>query len=181
MKANPPAHAPVRARACVAASVASSAHSGVYPIVKELRAGLQDPTILRLYDYWDAKRGARFAPRRQEIDPLDFPYALADIALAEVLEGPPLAFRYRLVGENLVRRDGYNMRGRLLAELPEPEYRERVRVAWTQVVETRQPRHTFFSAALDGRPRRYESLVLPIAADGDDVAYILGIQRHSVR
>jgi hypothetical protein len=149
--------------------------------MEQLRAGLQDSVIRRLYDYWDARRGARFAPRRQDIDPVDFPYALNDVALAEVICGPPIAFRYRLVGENLVRRDGYNMRGKLLAEMPEPEYRERVRRAWTEVVENRRPRHTFFSAPLDGRTRRYESLILPIAGEADDVAYILGVQRHSVR
>ena len=149
--------------------------------METLRTGLQDAAILRLYDYWNAKRGARFAPERDDIDPVDFPYALSDVALAEVLSGPPLAFRYRLVGENLVRRDGYNMRGKLLTEMPEREYRERVRAAWTEVVERRRPRHTFFSAPLDGRPRRYESLVLPIAGEADSVAYILGIQRHAVR
>jgi hypothetical protein len=149
--------------------------------MEELRAGLRDFAVLRLYDYWETKRGARFAPQRTEIDPLEFPYALADLALAEVLPGPPLAFRYRLVGENLVRRDGYNMRGKLLAEMPEAEYRDRVRMAWTEVVEKRRPRHSFFSALLDGRPRRYESLVLPIGGETDSVAYIMGIQRHLVR
>src|SRR5688572_20100313 len=102
MPRSPRAHAsqlqgPVAAKA---AQLARFLGSGYFSIMEQLRTGLQEPAILRLYDYWDARRGARFAPRRQDIDPIHFPYALGDVALAEVLGGSPLAFRYRLVGEN---------------------------------------------------------------------------------
>jgi hypothetical protein len=124
------------------------------------------------------KRGGRFAPARTDIDPLDFSYALADMALADVIEESPLRFRYRVVGDNLISRDGYNMRGKCLEDIPEPEYRERVRAAWTRVVEQRQPVHHILTAIVDKRPRSYESLVLPLSADGVRVTMIIGIQRH---
>jgi len=144
----------------------------------ELRASLEDAIIRRVFDYWDARRGDRFAPARRDLDPVDIPFALADIVLVDVVAGQPCRFRYRLVGENLVAVDGYNMRGRFLDELPEPEYRERVRLTWTRVVETRLPLHHVRCAVFDGRRRRYESLVLPLSGDGSRVDMILGIQRH---
>jgi hypothetical protein len=144
----------------------------------QFSGSLQNEIVRRVFAYWNERRGARFAPARAELDPVDFAYALADVALADVIEGPPLRFRYRLVGHNLVVRDGYNMRGKFLDELPEPEYRERVRRAWTEVVETRRPVHHIRTAVFDGRSRRYESLVLPLSADGARVGMVLGVQRH---
>ena len=139
---------------------------------------LQDPIVVRFYRYWDQKRGGRSAPARADLDPVEFPYALADLALAEVLATVPPRFKYRLVGENLVARDGYNMRGRFLDELPESEYRDRITQSWTAVVERRRPFHHIVSASFDGRVRTYESLVLPLMTTEDRVDMVIGIQRY---
>jgi len=143
-----------------------------------VRDDLRDPAVLRLYDYWRAKAGTRFAPARADIDPVDFAFALADVALIDVLGAEPLAWRYRVVGGNLAARDGYDLTGKTLADLPHPEYRERVRASWGQVAASRQPAHVIRETVFDGRKRRYESLILPLSADGAEVDMLLAIQRH---
>jgi hypothetical protein len=141
---------------------------------------LRHDILRRFFAYWSRLRGDRIAPARRDIDPVEFGYALADLALIDVLrdDAGRLGFRYRLVGENIVRRDGYSMRGKLLDELPETEYRERIRRSWTEVVESGEPAHVIREAVFDGRARNYESLVLPLSSDGERVDMLIGLQRY---
>jgi hypothetical protein len=55
------------------------------------------PDLAEALDYWEQKRGARFAPARADIEPLDMVQALQRIMLADVTYDP-LEFRYRLSG-----------------------------------------------------------------------------------
>lgn len=100
-----------------------------------------DPRIRRFVGYWRSKRGDGLYPSLDAIDPLDFRYVLGHVMLIEVRRAPtgtlhPWPFRYRLIGANVVERDLTN---KTLEDLPEPEYRERVRATWTQVCETGVP------------------------------------------
>src|SRR5215467_5972175 len=67
-----------------------------------LRDGIQSEMLRRLHDYWDAKRGDRLFPARRDLDPLEFGFALGHVVLVEVTR-PPLRFRFRLVGTEVVR------------------------------------------------------------------------------
>ncbi len=142
-----------------------------------------DPQIRRFVEYWRAKRGAAKYPARAAIDPLDFRYVLGDVVLIEVRnaaagDGRPWDFRYRLVGSNLVSRDGYDMTSKTLDDLPEPEYRERIRTTWTEVCDTGTPVHYIRELVLDHRLRCYEVVVMPLAANGHDIDMLVSVQRE---
>ena len=89
--------------------------------------------------------------------------------LVGVIEGAPPRFRIRLHGTNLAERAGYEITGKMLDELPENEFRKLVRERWTQVATTGEPLHCTRDAEMDGRIYRYESVVLPLSADGEKV------------
>jgi hypothetical protein len=144
---------------------------------------ISDDGIIRFVRYWLAKREGRRFPSRASIDPLEFDYVLGDVALIDAQRLPPGAplrwqFRYRLVGTNLVMRDGYDLTGKTLEDLPEPEYREQIRETWTKVCETGEPVHRLRDFRLDNRIRRYEAVILPLASDGERVDMLVSVQRH---
>ena len=91
----------------------------------------------------------------------------------------PWSFRYRLVGANVVERDGYNLANKTLDDLPEPEYREQVRKTWLSVCETGKPAHGIRELVLDQRLRCYEVVVLPLASNGEDIDMLISVQRET--
>lgn len=145
-----------------------------------------DPEICRFVDYWRAKRGAGRYPARSDLDPVEFRFVLGDVVLIEVQQSPPAStppwrFRYRLIGSNVSARDGYNLTGKTLEDLPEPEYRERIRATWTEVCETGVPAHHLREIVLDNRLRRYEVVVMPLAGDGRNIDMLVSVQRELPR
>lgn len=128
--------------------------------------------------YWEERRGAAAMPARADISPFDFTYVLGEVVLADVVREPgaPLRFRYRLHGATLVERDGFDMTGKWLEQHPEPGYRERIGSTWSEVAMSGQPKGVRREFLIDGRPRRYESLVLPLGADHAKADMLLGAQ-----
>lgn len=145
--------------------------------------GIVDPEIARFVDYWQSKRqpGARF-PARAALDPVDFRYVLGNVVLLEVSKAGDdpqrWVFRYRLIGTNIVARDGYDLTDKTLDELPEPEYRERIRQTCVHVCETGQPIHYIRELVLDQRFRCYEVAILPLASNGQDIDMLISVQRE---
>jgi PAS domain-containing protein len=77
--------------------------SQIKPTVACAELALRDPLYPDLPDaleYWERKRGARFAPARADIEPLDLVQVLPRIMLAEVAHDP-VEFRYRLSGTGI--------------------------------------------------------------------------------
>jgi hypothetical protein len=125
-------------------------------------------------------------PSRDAIDPLDFRYVLADVVLIEVRRAPTgslhrWACRHRLIGANVVEREGYDLTNKTLEDLPEPEYRERVRSTWTEVCGTGVPVYCVRELIVDGRTRHYEVVVMPLASDGQGIDMLISVQRHTAR
>lgn len=145
-----------------------------------------DPGIRRFVEYWRTKRGDARFPARAALDPVDFAYVLGDVVLIETAKSPPNStfpwrFRYRLIGSNVVTRDGYDLTNKTLDELPEPEYRERIRTTWTEVCETGIPAHYIRDLFLDHRWRCYEVVVMPLATNGQDIDMLISVQRETRR
>jgi hypothetical protein len=143
------------------------------PISDELDLAIDSPLLKRLYADWAARRRARSMPARDDFDPLDLKYALGKLLLVDVLYRP-LQFRFRLIGTELVDRAGFDLTGKSLDAYPNPEFRALMRQHYTAVVETRRPlRSVETNLVLDGRVRRYEALLLPLAADCETVDMLL--------
>jgi hypothetical protein len=154
------------------------------PADAEYESRIADPQIRRFVEYLRSKRGAATYPARAALDPLDFRYVLGDVVIIEAHHSPPGSrwpweFRYRLVGGNVVERDGYNLTNKTLEDLPEPEYRERVRKTWLEVCESGKPAHGVRELVLDRRLRCYEVVVLPLASNGEDIDMLISVQRET--
>jgi hypothetical protein len=134
---------------------------------------IKTPLLRRLHDDWQARRRGRPLPARADFDPLDLKYLMGKLLLVDVLR-EPLRFRFRLVGTELVKHAGIDLTGRMLDDYPYPEFREHMRELYTAAVTTRQPLGSSQARlVLDGRLRRYEGLLLPLASDGETVDMLM--------
>ena len=145
-------------------------------------AHIVDPLLRRFVEYWRSMRAGAAYPSREAIDPLDFRYVLGDVVLVDARRTPagsahPWNFRYRLIGANIVERDGYDLTNKTIDDLPEPQYRERIRSTWLDVCETGAPVYYAREMFLDERPRRYEVVVMPLASNGHDIDMLISVQR----
>jgi hypothetical protein len=138
------------------------------------------PELHRLYDYWRARFQAGRLPSRADVDPIDLPFVLADLLLVDVLRDP-LRFRYRLIGSNIILPPNLDMNGRFVDEHPDVEFRKQALSVYTQVATTRRPVAVRHDAIIDGRLRRHQTLLLPLAADGTMVDMILVAMRYQRR
>ncbi len=130
---------------------------------------IRHPKLRRLYEYWDGKRGDRPMPSRADLDPVDLRFAIGDIILVDVLEETPPRFRIRLHGTNLAERTNFDLTGKMLDEMPAPEFRELATRSFRKVVRTREPLHALADRLLDGRMQRYEAILLPLSSDGERI------------
>jgi hypothetical protein len=130
--------------------------------------------LKRLYAYWLAKKGARPAPGRADIDPLEIAPLLPYVTLVDVERGP-LRFRYRLVGTEIVRNVGDDFTGRYLDSFARLSHRDAMAAEFARVVESAQPAISDWEyTRADGRHVRYERLILPLMADGATVDMLFG-------
>ena len=126
---------------------------------------LRHPKLRRLAAYWLERRGSRELPRRADIDPVDVPWALLDIALydhvAEVGR-----FRCRVAGQRVTEMIGVPMQGRFLDEiLPERLYAV-VGQRYARMIQERAIVHSHGAVyGAHGKSSQGERLVLPL---GDD-------------
>ena len=134
---------------------------------------IRSPILRRLYDYWDGKRGARRMPSRADLDPLDITFAMGNVILADVTDDTPPRFYIRVHGTNLVERAGYELTGKMLDELPVTEFRSLARKSFAHVSRTGDMMHADNDRILDGRLRRYETIIMPLSTDGSRVDRLL--------
>jgi hypothetical protein len=139
----------------------------------------QDDRLLRLYRYWNDRRGELRFPPRASIDPVDFPYALGRVSLVEVQRNP-LRFRYRLVGTLLTEHLGYEMTGKYVEDIPEPSMREFTRSFYERALERQAPLHEAGMALIERYSWQHEVLLLPLASDGETIDMLL-IYRNTER
>jgi hypothetical protein len=135
-----------------------------------------DERLCRLYRYWNGRRGGRRFPSRDDVDPLDFPYALGRVSLIEV-ERDPLRFRFRLVSTGLTEHLGYEMTGKYVDDLPEPSMREFTRAFYERALDRHAPLHEASTVLIERYTWQYEVLVLPLASDGETVDMLMIYRR----
>lgn len=140
----------------------------------DLAVEIESENLRRFYGYWRSKHDGQLLPGRQDIDPLDFPYALGDVTLVDVARDP-LRFRFRLDGTRHVERFGFDMTGKWLDDFPEPEMRRLIFDSYREVVESGRPRRRHRDLVTDGRMFRYEALLLPLARDGRIIDMLISI------
>ena len=133
---------------------------------------IERPNLRRLYELWMARRGNRLFPARADFSPHDFAFALGNLSLIDVLRNP-LRFRVRLQGSLSSARLGWDITGRYVDEIPDPEFRALTVRTYESVVAEQKPRREVREVALDKRSHRYEIIWLPLAADGATIDMIM--------
>jgi hypothetical protein len=142
------------------------------PIYGGGRDAIDHPELLRLYDYWNAKRRGRPMPTRQDIDPLELRPLLPHIALIEV-EQNPRRYRYRLVGTQLVSILGQDVTGKYLDQMP-PLFRRFATNAYAELMARKAPTYAVYDTHIPMfRAVRYKRLMLPLSPDGDRITMVV--------
>ncbi|NJM92673.1 MAG: PAS domain-containing protein [Rhodospirillaceae bacterium] len=131
------------------------------------------PKILRMHEYWLAKRADRLMPARSDIDPLELRDCLGNLCIVEVTGDSPPRFRFRLDGSSLVLSTGFDMTGKFLEEMPDVEYQRFVAAIYRRVVETRAPVFVVNQEDWKGYDLQVESVTMPLSGDGVRVDGIL--------
>lgn len=132
--------------------------------------------------YWrDKCRDGRF-PARSEIDPLDLAEVLPYLSIMD-LEGNPFRARFRLVGTELARFYGREVRGKWVDEMedwPEQDVIDTVAI-FRRVHETGQP---VFGLSLclwqEQKDHMFEFACFPLSDDGRTVTHCLGIDDYTM-
>jgi hypothetical protein len=124
---------------------------------------LGSPMLRRFHAYWQDKRGERAMPSFDDLDPLEFPWALGNLTLVDVLR-EPVRFRYRLVGSAHVERLGMDMTGKFVDDFPSAAVRQILMRSYAEAVETAQPLHRTRWDVVAGVNHHYEALILPLAS-----------------
>jgi len=135
---------------------------------------IEHEALQKMHAYWLSRGQGGLLPRRRDIDPLDFPWALGLVCLLEV-EHAPMRFRYRVDGTIIADRHGEDFTGRTTDDVRPIFYADMLRNHFTEVVETR--RATLYRIAIryDERSKTYLRLAMPLADDGMTVNMILTI------
>ncbi len=133
---------------------------------------LTEPRLIRLFEHWQSLCAGRPMPARADFQPADIAFILGNVLLVDVLHDP-LRFRVRLHGTNMVLRAGYDLTGRFIDQLPNAEFRKATEESFARVVEKREPRAWSRKRMIGDRWMDYDTLMLPLSADGRRVDMLL--------
>jgi hypothetical protein len=141
-------------------------------------ADCREPAIGHLYEYWQRRRGTHHFPARGDLDPIDMKPALGGITIFEIHPQPGggFRFRYRLIGSDIVARDGFDLTGRYLDELPLQQYRGLLLGRLDMLAHDPVPVLVHNKQFYDERWYDYEAIWLPLASDHDHVDMLMACQ-----
>jgi hypothetical protein len=134
---------------------------------------VEDTILLKMFQYWDRKRGDRPMPARRDIDPTEVPKLLPHIRLTEIREGCT-RFRYRLVGTAVVDAYGADFTGKYTDELYSGERKVYVERNYHIIHERKRPiflRSRYVT--LKGYDIIANRLLAPLSDNGADVDMVI--------
>ena len=99
----------------------------------------QGPETHVILDYWNDKRGSRFAPAWSDIELMDLPLSLIPHLVVVDVIGNAMDFKYRFWGTWHVQFHGYEQSNKLVSELNPPPYRDLISSQYKQTIEVREP------------------------------------------
>lgn len=135
-------------------------------------ASLQHPMLQQLYRYWDSKRSGRMAPRRADIDPADFYYAIGWVHLFDVSRGVE-HFVVRVLAGQAERAFGLGVDFRTPEDAKDVEFHEMAQRDLRWVLANGKPLRSFHDVTTQRRRYRLEGVMLPLSDDGQTVNMVL--------
>ncbi|MBP7063097.1 PAS domain-containing protein [Ferrovibrio sp.] len=139
---------------------------------------LAEPRLSRLFEDWQRAALWRGLPGTSFADPLHLRYLLGSLVLIDVVRDGlgRRRFRYRLVGTNIVDRQGKDRTGTWLDRHGESDFAAAALKVCNLVAEQRQPVYAGISRRLLGRYYPVEFLVLPMG--GKQVERLIAAQLY---
>ena len=124
-------------------------------------------------DYWDTRRGARPMPSRGDIDPTDFPQLLATTYLLQRLDDD---FKVRVAGTRFREVYGREVTGQCISDLIPLDSGREFHLDVETCCERRHPVYREGRATWrpSGVATRFQRIMLPLAAEGDEIDHLLG-------
>jgi len=143
---------------------------------------LDDPDLdvdLKLaLDYWQHKKGARLAPARTDIDPVDIAALLPRVMLIDV-STDPLDFRFRLAGTGIFKIHGAELTNTRALDLAPSAYAAMIHRHYCEAVAQRAPIAHRVLIDVDTRRSAYMRIILPLSDDGDVVNRLLTVESYA--
>jgi hypothetical protein len=131
---------------------------------------LHHPNHIRLYQYWSSKSPPGRLPGRQNLDPLEIPDLLFNLALIDIVRANgECRFRYRLAGTGIAFRAERDPTGKFFEELYDGEYLQKANSTYQSIVQTGLPFMSRRQFPVGEEYLSYDRLVLPLASDGETV------------
>lgn len=128
----------------------------------------------RFLDYWLKLHAAHAMPSYADIDAVDFPWALANIFVVEILPGGD--FVYRIAGEEHTERYRRNLKGMRLSDIMEAAAADAITELWRQMLEV--PAALFILTDHQSEPGTSvlgDRLLLPLGNDRKTPTHLVGI------
>jgi hypothetical protein len=126
-----------------------------------------------LFDYWNAIRAGRPAPRRAEIEPGDIRRVLPYVFILERKDRD--TYRFRLAGTGLCSTYGMEFRGHNMLSMWSDDCVENLKQALDDVATNATVSVVEYTAATnDGREATFEMILLPLAHEDGSMTRVLG-------
>lgn len=105
-------------------------------------------------------------PSRADVDPLDLRDCLGNLCLLDVVGEAPRRFRFRVDGSNLAALSGFELTGKFVEDVPDPDYRAFVLALYERMVAEKAPVFLVVTADWKGCGIEEISVTLPLSSDG---------------
>lgn len=136
---------------------------------------LDNPEIVGVFDYWDAKRGDQVLPARRGIDPIDMPRgALGHLLIIKIEDDG--RYRIRLAGTKMAEIFDRDITGHFIDDVLTDDDLKNARRSYDLVASRRQPWCSIMTYVTDsGREFQYQRLTLPLGENGAVTHLLTGL------
>jgi hypothetical protein len=134
---------------------------------------INNADLLALFAYWQSKHRDGRLPSRADVDPLEIPRLLKNIALLEVT-GEAEDFVIALAGSRIEEVHGRSLKGVSIFELQKIMEKSPAIEQYAEVARTAEPRYREGDLKIFGKDFWYSHrLILPLSSDGARVDALL--------
>ncbi len=136
-------------------------------------AQIEDDRLRELYDYWRGKHHGDRLPSRADIDPVEIPRLLSNIALLRVVDDGE-DFVFDLAGTRIEEVHGYSLKGVAISEQRTSLEISPAIEQYREVARDAEPRYREGDLKPFGKEHwASKRLLLPLSSDGKKVDTVL--------
>lgn len=133
-----------------------------------------NPELIRLVRYCQKLQRGKALPDWQDFSPTALPFLMGHMFAADVVDGGA-DFRYRSYGALMPEFFGFDMRGKLLSNAPDANFRVAIKQTYEQVLAEKRPiAHWIELSWPDGGRYALQYVLIPFGSADGKVATILG-------